>query len=78
MRGRCPDRECVSTGLTSFAFLSSVTAARNKKDNETILLCPEISGMNKKFIQLLRIVRIAGANAASAWRNCRALLMLNG
>jgi hypothetical protein len=34
--------------------------------------------MNKKFIQLLRIIRIAGANAASAWRDGRGLLMLNG
>jgi hypothetical protein len=35
-------------------------------------------GTNKKFIQLLRIIRIAGAKAASAWRKGRGLLMLNG
>jgi hypothetical protein len=35
-------------------------------------------GANKKFIQLLRIIRIAGAKAASAWREGRGLLMLNG
>jgi hypothetical protein len=35
-------------------------------------------GANKKFIQLLRIIRIAGAKAASAWREGRGLLMLIG